>query len=40
MKGVRRNEVLRNRRRQSQQSRLEFGLRVSRGFQGPNDLDC
>ena len=28
------NEVMRNHRRQSQQSRLELGLRLSRGFGG------
>jgi len=28
------NEVLGNHRRQSQESRLEFGLGLSRGFQG------
>jgi len=33
-------EVLRNNRRQSQQSRLELGLRISLRFAGANYLDC
>jgi hypothetical protein len=32
-------EELGHHRRQSQQSRLELGLRFSRGFSGTNDLD-
>jgi hypothetical protein len=33
-------EVLGNHRRQSQQSRLELGLRISRGYSRANNLDC
>jgi len=34
------SEVLGNNRRQSQQSRMELGLRVSFGSPRANDLDC
>jgi hypothetical protein len=34
------NEVLGNNCRKSQQSRLELGLRLSRGFSRANDLRC
>jgi len=34
------HEILVNHRRQSQQSRLELGLRRSRGFSRANNLDC
>src|SRR5260370_41348826 len=34
------NEVLGNHRRQSQETRLEFGVGFSRRFRGANDLDC
>src|SRR5439155_21783885 len=34
------NEILGNHREQSQQSRLELGLRLSRGFSRANNLDC
>jgi len=40
MTNLKSDEVLGNHRRQSQQSRMELGLRISRGFQGANDLDC
>jgi len=33
-------EVLGNHRRQTQEGGLELGLRISRGFQRANNLDC